>query len=181
MSNLLERVPSFYHDDVSLSILSSLQNEEVLLSDTLQDVQNQFFVESATWGIEFWEKMLSISGVKLDLQARRENVKAKMRSRGASTLTTIKNICEAYSNGEVDIIVDHANYSFVVKFVGTMGIPKAIKELERTMDEIKPCHLKHTYEFTYMTFGEFDAYNKTWDAWDTLNLTWDQFEVYREV
>ena len=64
-------------------------------------------------------------------------------------MKTIKNICESYSNGEVDIVVDHENYSFEIHFVGSIGVPKALAELDKTINEIKPCHLQHSYKFRY--------------------------------
>ena len=93
--------------------------------------------------------MLGISKNNNDIQTRRENIKAKMRSRGTTSIEVIKNICEAYSYGEVEIVVDHANYSFEIHFVGSIGVPKAFAELDKTIEEIKPCHLAHSYKFRY--------------------------------
>ena len=72
-----------------------------------------------------------------------------MRSRGTTSINTIKNICEVYSYGEVEIVVDHANYSFEIHFVGSIGVPQAFTELDKTINEIKPCHLAHSYKFRY--------------------------------
>ena len=36
-----------------------------------------------------------------------------------------------------------------VDFVGTIGIPKAFDELDKIINEIKPCHLAHSYKFRY--------------------------------
>ena len=60
-----------------------------------------------------------------------------MRSRGTTSIEVIKNICEAYSNGIVEIIVNHSEYSFVIDFVGSIGVPKAFDELDKTIEEIK--------------------------------------------
>ena len=103
--------------------------------------------------------MLCITNItNLDIQARRENVKARMRTKGTCTITFIKNICEAYSNGEVDIIVDSANYSFVISFIGTIGIPKAINELDKTINQIKPCHLAHSYKYNFNTNADISKF-----------------------
>ena len=44
----------------------------------------------------------------------------------------------------------------------------------------KPAHLGYKIVYSYMTWDEFDRYNKTWDAWDSLNLNWDDREKYKE-
>ena len=116
------------------------------------------FVGSATFGLDKWEKMLGIPKNTHNTQTRRENVKAKMRSRGTTTIEVIKNICEAYSNGIVEIIVNHSDYSFVIDFVDTVGVPKAFAELDKIIEEIKPAHLAHSYKFNYNTHRDLSRY-----------------------
>lgn len=150
---LIEQLPSFYENDIDMVIQNSLNLETDTLHKEVEDTLNQFFVETCTWGLDYWENMLGIAKNNLDMQTRRENIKAKMRSRGTTTISVIKNICEAYSNGEVEIIENYSDYSFIIKFVGSIGIPQAFGELDKTINEIKPCHLAHSYKFTYNTHG----------------------------
>ena len=143
--SLINKLPSFYDNYITKPIQDSFTVEANLMNDKVEKTLEQFFVDSATYGLDYWEKMLGISKNTFDIQTRRENIKAKMRSRGTTTVSFIKNICEAYSNGEVDIIVNHSDYSFVIDFIGTIGIPRAFAELDKTINEIKPCHLEHSY------------------------------------
>ena len=147
--SLINKLPSFYENDIVKSIQNALGVEADSINSTVENTLNQFFVDSATWGLNNWEKMLGISKNNNGIQTRRENIKAKMRSRGISSIKTIKNICEAYSYGEVDIIVNHEDYSFEVHFVGSIGVPQAFEELDKIINEIKPCHLAHTYKYRY--------------------------------
>ena len=121
--SLINKLPSFYENDIVKSIQNSFTVEANSINDEVENTLNQFFVDSATYGIDKWEKMLGISKNNNDIQTRRENIKAKMRSWGATTVSVIKNICEAYSNGIVEVIVNHSDYSFVVDFVGSIGVP----------------------------------------------------------
>ena len=123
--SLINKLPSFYDNDITKPIQDSFTVEANLMNDKVEKTLEQFFVDSATYGLDYWEKMLGISKNNNDIQTRRENIKARMRSRGTTTVSFIKNICEAYSNGEVDIIVNHSDYSFVIDFIGTIGIPMA--------------------------------------------------------
>ena len=156
--NLINKLPSFYENDIVKPIQNALGIEADSINSSVENTLNQFYVDSATFGLDKWEKMLGISKNNNDIQTRRENIKAKMRSRGTTSIDVIKNICEAYSYGEVEIIVNHADYSFVVNFVGSIGVPKAFAELDKTVNEIKPCHLAHSYKFNYNTHSDISNY-----------------------
>ena len=156
--SLINKLPSFYDNYITKPIQDSFTVEANLMNDKVEKTLEQFFVDSATYGLDYWEKMLGISKNNNDIQTRRENIKARMRSRGTTTVSFIKNICEAYSNGEVDIIVNHSDYSFVIDFIGSIGILRAFAELDKTINEIKPCHLAHSYRFNYNTHSNLANY-----------------------
>lgn len=156
--SLINKLPSFYDNYITKPIQDSFTVEANLMNDKVEKTLEQFFVDSATYGLDYWEKMLGISKNNNDIQTRRENIKAKMRSKGTTTFTMIKNLCEAYSNGIVEINVDHSNYSFEIVFVSTIGVPLSFEELDRVINEIKPCHLAHSYKFNYNTNKDVSKY-----------------------
>ncbi len=156
--SLINKLPSFYDNDITKPIQNSFTVEANSINDEVENTLNQFYVDSATYGLDKWEKMLGISKNNNDIQTRRENIKAKMRSRGTTSIEVIKNICEAYSYGEVEIIVNHSDYSFEINFIGSIGVPKAFAELDKTIEEIKPCHLAHSYKFNYNTHLNISTY-----------------------
>ena len=156
--SLINKLPSFYDNDITKPIQDSFSVEANSINDEVENTLNQFYVDSATFGLDYWEKMLGISKNNNDIQTRRENIKAKMRSRGTTSIEVIKNICEAYSYGEVEIVVDHSNYSFEINFIGSIGVPKAFAELDKTINEIKPCHLAHSYKFNYNTHADLSKF-----------------------
>ena len=156
--SLINKLPFFYDNDITKPIQDSFSVEANSINDEVENTLNQFFVDSATYGLDKWEKMLGISKNNNDIQTRRENIKAKMRSRGTTSIEVIKNICEAYSYGEVEIVVDHSNYSFEINFIGSIGVPKAFAELDKTINEIKPCHLAHSYKFNYNTHADLSKF-----------------------
>ena len=156
--SLINKLPSFYDNDITKPIQDSFSVEANSINDEVENILNQFYVDSATYGLDYWEKMLGISKNNNDIQTRRENIKAKMRSRGTTSIEVIKNICEAYSNGIVEINVDYSNYSFEIVFVSTIGVPLSFEELDRVINEIKPCHLAHSYKFNYNTHSDISKY-----------------------
>ena len=156
--SLINKLPSFYDKEITKPIQNSITVEANSINDEVENTLNQFYVDSATFALDKWEKMLGISKNNNDIQTRRENIKAKMRSRGTTSIEVIKNICEAYSYGEVEIIVNHSDYSFVIDFIGRIGVPKAFAELDKTVNDIKPCHLAHGYKFNYNTHSNISNY-----------------------
>ena len=156
--NLINELPSFYYNTTANFIQDGLSSEAELVNTIVSNTLDQMFVEKATHGLDRWEKMLGIPKNNFNLQTRRENIKAKMRSRGTSSIEVIKNICEAYSNGIVEINVDYSNYSFEISFISTIGVPLSFEELDRVINEIKPCHLAHSYKFNYNTHSDISNY-----------------------
>ena len=156
--SLINKLPSFYENDITKSIQNSLDIESSSIYENLEELLNQFFVNSATYGLDSWESMLGISKNNFDYATRRENIKAKMRSRGTTSIEVIKNICEAYSNGIVEINVNHSDYSFEISFISTIGVPLSFEEMDRVVNEIKPCHLAHSYKFNYNTHLDISNY-----------------------
>ena len=154
----IDNINNNYDNAITKPIIDALEIEDNILFENVEDLKNQFFVDSATYGLDNWENMLGISKNTFDYQTRRENIKAKMRSRGTTSIEVIKNICEAYSNGIVEIIVNHSDYSFIIDFVGSIGVPKAFAELDKTINEIKPCHLAHSYKFNYNTHADLSKF-----------------------
>ena len=156
--SLINKLPSFYDNNITKPIQDSLSVETNSINNKVDNILNQFFVDSATFGLDYWERMLGISKNSFDIDTRRENIKAKMRSRGTTTISVIKNICEAYSNGVVEINVNHSDYSFEISFISTIGVPLSFEEMDRVVNEIKPCHLAHSYKFNYNTHSDISDY-----------------------
>jgi uncharacterized protein YmfQ (DUF2313 family) len=150
------------------SILSADINN---LADNFGETIDQCFVDTATSLLNRYEK---IYGLKVDVsksdEFRRERIKAKIRGIGTTTKQMIIDTAAAYSNGEVEVIENAAGNSFIIKFVGTKGIPANMGDLVLTIDEIKPAHLSYTFEYTYRRW--IDISSRLWG--DVADKTWYQ-------
>ena len=180
-SNIYAKFPKLLINETDKPIFDALDIEIDKLKELYVDLVNQCFVDTATWGLDNWEKLVAIkTDYTLDYEARRSNVKAEMRRQDITTVEAIKRVSEAYSNGECAVVEDFKDYSFEIRFIGSRGIPRDIKELDKVICKIKPRHLAHKYVYAYLIWKELDGFNKTWDQWESLNLTWDDLEVYSE-
>lgn len=183
MSDLMELLPSYYQENDTMHELQGILSNDInTLANNFKKTIEQCFVETATSLLSRYEK---IYGLNIDVSKsnafRRERIKAKIRGIGTVTKQMIIDTAASFSNGEVEVFEDHDNYSFKIKFIGTRGIPANITDLILTIEEIKPAHLSFTFEYTFITWDEFDGYNNTWDEWDAMNLSWDELQVYKEA
>jgi len=138
-------------------------------------VLDQYFVSTATWGLDLWETELGMSvDPTKPVQSRREQINAKLRGTGTTTRQMLIDTAAAFSGGEVDVIEYPAEYRFVVKFVGILGIPPNMSGFIQMLEQIKPAHLTYSFEYTYTTWA--NLLSLTWGG--AASKTWNQLRTY---
>jgi hypothetical protein len=177
-ADLLEYLPSFYHNsDVIKSFMESNSIEVDTLKAYIEDLSKNLYIKTATWGLDLFEEELGLTTDKsISYEERRERVLAKKRGNGVTTKKMLKNAAEAFSGGEVEIIENFEDYSFIVKFVGIKGIPKNLTLFKNMIEEIKPAHLNYELAFTYTVWSMVMATDNTWN--DFNNKTWVELMTY---
>ena len=177
-ADLLEYLPSFYHNsDVIKTFMESNSIEVDTLKAYVDDLVKNLYVKTATWGLDLFEEELGLATDKsISYEERRERILAKKSGNGTTTKAMIKNTAEAFSGGEVEVIENFNDYSFVVKFVGVKGIPKNLTLFKNMIEEIKPAHLNYELAFTYTVWNMVMAADNTWN--DFNNKTWVELMTY---
>ncbi len=172
--NMLSYVPLYYHSsNIFKAILSSEGAEFDRVRQNLEDLKAQLFIDTATWGLQFWEKEFGLaSSPDLTYEERQSRIKGKIRGIGQVGAELIRSVAEAYSNGEVGVSFDG---DVTITFLSTRGIPSALGELQKQLGEVMPAHLTVYYVFTYLTWQEFDLLSAAVQE----SMTWDQLEVYK--
>lgn len=173
--DLLSYLPTYYRTSrVMTGIQGALGTELGKLWRALDEILAQVFVRTATWGLDRWEQELGIqTDPSRPIDYRRSMVLAKLRGVGTSTVALIQSVASSFSGGECDVIEYPAEYRFVVKFIGTRGIPPNLGDLTEAIEDVKPAHLAFSYAYTYMVWNETPTY--TWDQ--VRAMTWDQLSV----
>jgi len=158
--SLLDLLPEYYRNSPQVKELQgAFEYWAEKIKAARDDFLRQLNVQTATWGLELWEKALGLeTDVSKPYEYRRTRIMSKLRSAGTTTVEMIKNVAQSFSNGEVEIIEKNDESKFIVKFVGTLGIPPNLDDLSAAIEEIKPAHLAYTFEYTYRTYGELAAY-----------------------
>jgi hypothetical protein len=175
--DLMHYLPLYYQESREMLKLQGTTAEEVglLKNYALSNLLDQFFINFATWGLSYWEKELAITTDQNQPYARRrEMILAKLRGAGTSTKERIKNVAEAFSGGEVDVIEYNDEYRFEVKFVGVLGIPPNMAGFLAMLDDMKPAHLGYSIAYSYTVWNMLLPL--TWAEAGTR--TWKQLRTY---
>lgn len=177
--DLTKLVPEFVAEKTEMRELYVIQGYEVgYLLHIMEDVVNQCFVMTATWGLDRWERLFGIAtNMSLSLEHRREIIMAKLRGQGTTTVRMIQEAAAAFSGGEVDVIEDNPGSRFTVRFIGIKGIPRNMQGFISMLEEIKPAHLAYDFEYRYTIWDEMVAY--TWNG--LLGMKWNDTRTLKEA
>lgn len=164
MRALIARYPDFYAGSPEFVDLQDALEPEALALWTAQGgLMDQLCVNTATWGLQYWEQTLGITVEQgKDLEYRRSRIRSKLRGSGVTTVALIESVAESFSNGDVAVTEYPQAYRLEIKFVGTIGIPPNLEDLTASLREILPAHLAWDYVMVY----------NTWDV--TAQHTWDE-------
>lgn len=174
MRKLIARYPDFYAGSPQfLDLQEALEPEILALWERRDSVLDQLAVDTATWGLQYWEQTLGLSVDEAkDAEHRRSRIKSKLRGAGVTTVSMIRNVAESFSNGEVDVLEYPGQFRLEIKFVGTTGTPPNMEDLTAALREIMPAHLKWDYMFVYNTWAAAGVL--TWG--EAASLTWDELK-----
>lgn len=136
-------------------ILTSEGIELDNLHGNIDDIKLQLNVDTATWGLDLYEKELGITtDHSKDLDYRRSVIKSKSRGNGKLNATMIKLVCDSFSNGDVHVTFDGTIH---IKFTSIRGVPPNMMDLQNAVEQIKPAYLLLDYLYTYNTYNMLKA------------------------
>lgn len=171
----------YYDNNKTMKELQDILSKQTSdIGEELINTINQAFWITATGGglLSRYEKAFGIIPDYIEIgtdKYRRERISAKVFGAGTTTREMIRDVSSRYSNGEVEITEDNANNRFIIRFIGTVGIPENIAGLKKTIKEIKPAHLGVEYVYVYNTWR--DAEKLTWEQ--AAKYTWEQIRTVK--
>lgn len=148
---LIDYLPEDYKKSAAVvQIQDAIQGEWDSLDQAAEALEQQLFIDTATWGIGYWEKVYGItSNLSKSMNFRRSAVKAKMRGTGTTTVAMIQNVSESFVNGQVAIEEHNEEYRFDIVMLSVIGIPPNMEDLRAVIEEIKPAHLDYRIIIKY--------------------------------
>lgn len=175
---LMEYLPDkVYHGEKHVQSLQDAMQEQIQKAQAARD---DFLLQTrpatATWGLTLYEKEYGIlPDVSKPREQRLSRWRAKRRGQGTTTKHLIALMASSFSGGEVDVTEHTAQYLVEIKFVGTMGVPPNIEDLEQSLREVIPAHLDIGFTYRFLTFGQLTKQNITFGELSALGLTFPKF------
>lgn len=154
MLYLLRRTPvkTLKHLPKFLPIDDDFKNTELISDDeheklrlAVLDVKNQLFVETATWGLSEWERVLGIS-VKENAGIEDRRIQILLKLQGLNTVSEafMNNLINMFCEDKSGYIIQHnPEYWFEVVLNGNQKLD--LDSLSDAIETYKPAHLGYTY------------------------------------
>lgn len=132
----------------------SKEHETIRLN--LQDLLDQFFIESASWGLEQWEDLVNIkTNTTKSLESRRDAVIAKLRKPESVTETFLTNLINRYIADKAGYIISYPNeYRIEVLYHG--GQIFDYDNLRKSINTYIPAHIG--YKLVTITTGSLEVH-----------------------
>lgn len=160
----------------SRALIETLADASLDAKVALEDVMDQFFVETATWGLDLWEQQVGIeTDHSLSQADRRTAIKQSLVASGNTTAEMVRQLAEAITGYEARVIVNQ-DYSFSLEFLGEKNelADINVEGLRSVVEQIKPAHLR--FVISGVTWGDIESVGLTWQYFETNKMTWAEFE-----
>ena len=142
----LKHLPKFLpidDDFKNTELISDDEHEKLRLA--VLDVKNQLFVETATWGLSDWERVLGIS-VKENAGIEDRRIQILLKLQGLNTVSEafMNNLINMFCEDKSGYIIQHnPEYWFEVVLNGNQKLD--LDSLSDAIETYKPAHLGYTY------------------------------------
>ena len=136
-------LPEFVRGDPVLRQALAIESDEHELQRTeIRDLLAQAFIDTATWGLGDWERILALKPAPSDsYEQRRNRILLKLLGRQTSTLAFITDLIKRYctDKSKVKVVEDNAHYAFHAEI--TDGTVAYANDLLEALNTYKPAHL----------------------------------------
>lgn len=148
--------PVYTNSAIEQAVYEAIGSEFDNIDNIINEILQQFFPQTATWGLIFWEQRLGIK-VNLNeiLEKRRKKVIVKLQTRWPMTPLNMANIIKSYTSADVHITENIAPYTFEVDLLSNNGFPEKLNDLYKTVKRIKPSHQSAEYKLISATNSKF--------------------------
>lgn len=137
-------LPEFVTKDNDLNaVLKTFSSEHSIERNELLDILNQFFISSATWGLDAWEKVFDIYSKPTDsYELRRAKIYTKLQAKQISTVEFLRQMCAKYfpKNSTVQIKEENEKNLFYL-IANSTALDNDYNALRDAIEIYKPAHL----------------------------------------
>ena len=160
---LIDKLPYFYGNGYTRAIIEAEQVEADILYREITETLKQCFVETATWGLDYWEDMLFLPrGTGKTYDERRSIIYTRMRATRTTTVEVVKELASAFFSPENVTVTEHnSNYSFNIEFENIKVSTAKLQDVINVLEIYKPAHLNYDFTFSVKTNIQINSNEKT--------------------
>lgn len=144
---LKDGLPQFVREMKEMAVLLGVDQEEIdRLEACIGEMTRQFWIMSATYSIDDWEKEFGIErNSTLTLGQRRAQVLAKLNTRAPSTVKMIENlVIKVLGEPRVEVTENCEDYSFIIT-VRSDCILENMMIAGEAVRKARPAHLNYGF------------------------------------
>ncbi len=147
-ADLSRYLPKFLLSDANFkAVLNACTYEHEKYRLLLDDLSNQFYVDTATWGLTDWERILALKPSPTDdYEKRRKRILLYLQSHQISTVEYLEKLADRYITNGTTHITEHNRESFFNIFIDNADLKNLRVDragLHEAMDLYKPAHLDY--------------------------------------
>lgn len=147
--DMLDALPRYYDDSPEVDAIIDTNAEQI--SKTRQkarDLTDQFFVRTATHGLDDWERVLGLPPrPHASLTFRRNRILARLNGTAPATVEYLEDVVNAYVEDRSAKIVEvNGEYRFIVDIDVSGNVD--MEGIRADLDDLKPAHLDYAFRST---------------------------------
>lgn len=154
-----------------MELLAALQPELDHAQDALEDLLAQLLIDTATWGLWYWERDYGVTAAAREtLEERRGHVRGKLRGVGTVTRESLENMADGFVQGRTRVTERPDMYTVEMAFLDVFGVPSNLDDLKAVVRMMLPAHLAMEYIIRYRLWKDYAG--QTWSQ--RKGQTWGQ-------
>lgn len=145
---LAKYLPEFLRQDPEMKAILEVESSEHRVQvEILKDIQKQLFVDTATWGLAFFEKELGLKPNATDnYEQRRNRILIYLQQRKTVNKEFIEELFSRYVSEGSQIVVMEDNPDNTFWVIDTGGRILYPDDLHEAIETYKPAHLRYGLE-----------------------------------
>lgn len=143
---MLDSLPPYYQESPEANAIMRGNASEIERKRAeAQDLLDQMFVSTATWGLDYWDRVLDLSlAPRMLLNSRRNRILAKLNGASTASVANLANIINAHlTKRSAKIVEMNHEYRFEVEIEANESV--GFLDIAKDLNEVKPAHLDYAF------------------------------------
>ncbi len=144
-STLLKLLHKIYRKDkFTLELTKTISIQLDKAEQNIKEIAKQQYLDSATWGLDIFEKELNRKGKSKPVEQRQAVIQAKWRGAGKLTLLLIQRTLQCYITGNVIVAFQKR---LMITIQGEILQAVNLYDVVHTIEEVKPAHIGWDFKY----------------------------------